>query len=208
VRLLPTRYRGQAQGKVLGRMTAEEHLEELARKALMVDDNMSDVPVDEPISSNSEQYRTSTSLDTMVESPSRARSMSVGTALYVTEEYTPFGEQPRSRQHVTSRSSSVYSGGAAKTQRSVSIPPALPGLSETSYAGECLPRGKDRASNRIMQSIRSFYNRGRSRPASSAGSESSRTGRREERGRREGAVTSPTRHDEERYPKRQNIVQQ
>ncbi|KAI4663280.1 uncharacterized protein J4E78_003691 [Alternaria triticimaculans] len=208
VRLLPTRYRGQAKGKVLGRMTAEEHLEELARKALMVDDNMSDVPVDEPFPVQSEQYRTSTSLDTIVESPPRARSMSVGTALYVTEEYTPFVEQPRPRQNVTSRSSSVYSGSAAKTKRSVSIPPALPGLSETSDAGECLPREKDRASKRIMQSIRSFHNRGRSRPASSAGSESSRTGRREERGRREGVVTSPTRQDEERYPKRQNIVQQ
>ncbi|KAI4678913.1 uncharacterized protein J4E88_006201 [Alternaria novae-zelandiae] len=208
VRLLPTRYRGRAKGKVLGRMTAEEHLEELARKALMVDDDMSDVPVDEPLPVQSEQYRTSTSLDTIVESPPRARSLSVGTALYVTEEYTPFVEQPRPRQNVTSRSSSVYSGGAAKTKRSVSIPPALPRQSENSDARGVQPREKDRASHRIMQSIRSFHNRSRSRHASSAGSDSSRTGRREERGRREGVVTSPTRHDEERYPKRQNIVQQ
>ncbi|KAI4915397.1 uncharacterized protein J4E92_009351 [Alternaria infectoria] len=208
VRSLPTRYRGQASGKVLERKTLEDELNDLAKKALMVEDDMSDVPVDEPLPVSSEQYRTSTSLDTIVESPPRARSLSIGTALYVTEESTPFVEQPRPRQHVTSRSSSVYSGGAAKTKRSVSIPPALPRQSENSDAGGVQPREKDRASHRIMQSIRSFHNRGRSRPASSAGSESSRTGRREERGRREGVVTSPTRQDEERYPKRQNIVQQ
>ena len=208
VRSLPTRYRGQASGKVLERKTLEDELNDLAKKALMVDDDMSDVPVDEPLPVQPEQYRTSTSLDTIVESPPRARSLSIGTALYVTEESTPFVEQPRPRQHVTSRSSSVYSGGAAKTKRSVSIPPALPRQSENSDAGGVQPREKDRASHRIMQSIRSFHNRGRSRPASSAGSESSRTGRREERGRREGVVTSPTRQDEERYPKRQNIVQQ
>jgi len=212
VRLLPTRYRGQASGKVLERKTLEDELNDLAKKALVVDDDMSDVPVDEPLPVQSEQYRTSTSLDTIVESLPRARSMSIGTALYVTEEHTPFVEQPRPRQHVTSRSSSVYSGSAAKTKRSVSIPSALPRQPENSDAGGVQPREKDRASHRIMQSIRSFHNRGRSRPGSSAGvsanSESSRTGRREERGRRESVVTSPTRHDEERYPKRQNIVQQ
>ncbi|KAI4684230.1 hypothetical protein J4E81_009110 [Alternaria sp. BMP 2799] len=208
VRSLPTRYRGQASGKVLERKTLEDELNDLAKKALMVDDDMSDVPVDEPLPVQPEQYRTSTSLDTIVESPPRARSLSIGTALYVTEESTPFVEQARPRQHVTSRSSSVYSGGAAKTKRSVSIPPALPRQSENSDAGGVQPREKDRASHRIMQSIRSFHNRSRSRHASSSGNESSRTGRREERGRREGVVTSPTRHDEERYPKRQNIVQQ
>lgn len=215
--LLPTDYRGKVRGKVLERKTLEDELNDLARKALMADEEISDTPVDEPALVHLEQYRTSASLDTIVESPPRVRSASVTTARLVTGESFPFVDQPRSRRHVTSRSSSVYSGGAAKTRRSISIQPAPPERSETSDNGDTRrgsqPQEHSRATaHRIIQSIRTFHSRSRSRRASSAGvsvnGEPSRTGRREERGRGEDVVTSPSRHDEERYPKRQNIVQQ
>ncbi|KAH6848468.1 hypothetical protein BKA58DRAFT_72589 [Alternaria rosae] len=214
--LLPTDYRGKVRGKALERKTLEDELNDLARMALMVDEEIPDAPVDEPVPVHLEQCRTSASLDTIVESPPRFRSASVTTARLVTGESFPFVDQPRSRRHVTSRSSSVYSGGAAKT-RSISIQPAPPERSETSDSGDIRrgsrPQEQSRATaHRIMQSIRTFHSRSRSRHASSAGvsvnSEPSRTGRREERGRGEDVVTSLSRHDEERYPKRQNIVQQ
>jgi hypothetical protein len=204
--ILPVRYRGN----VLQRKTLQDEVEKLRRERLTVDEEVYDAPVDRSCSHDYEEYRAMASLDPMI----------IATANLAVGESFPFVEQARRRHRhpATRRSSSVYSNGAVRTTSGTTTPHIVlegPDFTDSGNVPD-VPQSGDHdraAAHKIMQSIRTYHNSGRiSRTSSvdvSADNESIRTGRRQERRTRGNAVvTSPTRHDEERYPRRQNIVQQ
>jgi hypothetical protein len=209
--ILPVTYRGC----VFPKRTLEDELE---KARLREEAEMCDAAADELNPIENEQLHAVDNIEPAVGSSFKPLGGNIATANLAVGESFPFADQPRQRQLITPRSPSVYSDSTARAQSTTSIPRALPELPGTRTGRDTQrspkPLEQDRAAaHRIMQSIRTFHNRGRTRQASSVGvsvtSESGRTGRREERGRREDAVvTSPSRQDEERYPRRQNIVQQ
>jgi hypothetical protein len=202
--ILSVRYRGN----VLQRKTLQDEVEKLRRERLTVDEEVCDEPVDRSCPTDYEQYRAVASFD----------PMNIATANLAVGESFPFVEQARRRHPPTRRSSSVYSNGAVKISSVAPTPRVAlegPECTDSEDVPDLPQSGNhDRAAaHKIMQSIQTYHNSGLTIRTSSVGvsadSDSIRTGRREERRTRENVVvTSPTRHDEERYPRRQNIVQQ
>jgi hypothetical protein len=140
----------------------------------------------------------------------------IATADSEIEECPSLG-QTRSSRPATRRSSSVYSDRAPRLNRYASTPHAVleePKITDGGVVPNLPYSAQDRAAAyRIMQNIQTYHDSGRtSRVSEGSGpvnGESFRGGRDRERRRRgDAVVTSPSTHDEERYPKRQNIVQQ
>jgi hypothetical protein len=135
-----------------------------------------------------------------------------------TGECFPFVNQAGPRRAATRRSSSEYSDRPAKSKDEVASPQSVPDKPDMVDVGNVPkhphpPDAQDRAAAyRIMKSVQTYHNSGRKSQASvrsgPVDGDSARVGGTKERRIQEDVVvTSPSRH-EERYPKRQNIVQQ
>ncbi|KAG9195878.1 hypothetical protein G6011_00999 [Alternaria panax] len=146
-----------------------------------------------------------------------AASMMYPTANLATGEHFPFVDQAGPARPATRRSSSVYSDRLGRSKSRATTPHAVLEVPEITD-GENVPHPPQRgapdraAAHQIMKGVQTYRETGRtSRELEGSGpvvGESARVGRTKERVRREDAVvTSPSRQEEERYPKRQNIVQ-
>ncbi|KAL1793752.1 hypothetical protein ACET3X_008734 [Alternaria dauci] len=156
-------------------------------------------------------------LDLITEPPTDPFRTISATANLAFRESLPFVNQADPRPAAPRRSSSEYSDRPTRSKsRATTARPVRdePGMVDVGNPPKH-PRtsAQDRAAAyQIMQSVQTYHNSGRTSRASGGSGlvdgESARIGRTRERGRPEDVVaTSPSR-DEERYPRRQNIIQQ
>ncbi|CAN9432748.1 unnamed protein product [Alternaria alternata] len=217
--MFPSRHRfGNAKRRLALAGQREREVSERRREALEYRESQERTSAAELCPLDQELDQALNALDPIAEPPLDSSRTSIATANLATGECFPFVNQAGPRRAATRRSSSEYSDRPAKSKDEVASPQSVPEKPDMVDVGNVPkhphpPGAQDRAAAyRIMKSVQTYHNSGRKSQApvrsGSVDGDSARVGRMKERRIQEDlVVTSPSRH-EERYPKRQNIVQQ
>jgi hypothetical protein len=217
--MFPSRHRfGNAKRRLALAGQRERDVSERRREALEYRESQERTSAAELCPLDQELDQALNALDSIAEPLLESSRTSIATANLATGKCFPFVNQAGPRRAATRRSSSEYSDRPAKSKDEVASPQFVPDKPDMVDVGNVPkhphpPGAQDRAAAyRIMKSVQTYDNSGRKSQASVRSGpvdrDSARVGRTKER-RIQGdvVVTSPSRH-EERYPKRQNIVQQ
>ncbi|CAN9365171.1 unnamed protein product [Alternaria alternata] len=217
--IFPSRHRfGNAKRRLALAGLREREVSERRREALEYRESQERTSAAELCPLDQELDQALNALDPIAEPLLDSSRTSIATANLATGECFPFVNQAGPRRAATRRSSSEYSDRPAKSKDEVDSTQSVPEKPDMVDVGNVPkhphhPGAQDRAAAyRIMKNVQTYHNSGRKSQASvrsgSVDGDSARVGRTKERRRQEDVVvTSPSRH-EERYPKRQNIVQQ
>lgn len=217
--MFPSRHRfGNAKRRLALAGQREREVSERRREALEYRESQERTSAAELCPLDQELDQALNALDPISEPLLDSSRTSIATANLATGECFPFVNHAGPRRAATRRSSSEYSDRPAKSKDEVASPQSVPEKPDMVDVGNVPkhphPSGtQDRAAAyRIMKSVQTYHNSGRKSQASvrsgPVDGDLARVGRTKERRRQEDVVvTSPSRH-EERYPKRQNIVQQ
>ncbi|RYO57896.1 hypothetical protein AA0116_g7329 [Alternaria tenuissima] len=217
--MFPSRHRfGNAKWRLALAGQREREVSERRREALEYRESQERTLAAELCPLDQELDQALNALEPIAEPLLESSRTNIATANLATGECFPFVNRAGPRCAATRRSSSEYSDRRAKSKDEVASPQSVPEKPDMVDVGNVPkhphPSGaQDRAAAyRIMKSVQTYHNSGRKSQASARSGpvygESARAGRTKERRRQEDVVvTGPSRH-EERYPKRQNIVQQ